>query len=130
MAAMEHHDSSLLYVAGAGFGAMGSLASVLMSQLSGRQVVATMITAIFLGSMTGPMVLYMRPETPIVIAGGCGFFMGFLSLFLVPAGMKFGERVTAKLFGMAEKKLGIPEEVPAKLVPPPVVPPVLPEGGK
>lgn len=109
MAAMEHSDSSLLYVAGAGFGVMGSLSSILMSKLSGRQVVATMISAIFLGSMTGPFVMYMRPDTPMMVAGGCGFIMGFMSLFIVPAGMKSGEKITAKLFGLAEKKLGLPE---------------------
>lgn len=109
MAAMENGDNSLLYVAGAGFGVMGSLASILMSKLSGRQVVATMISAIFLGSMTGPFVMYMRPDTPMMVAGGCGFILGFLSLFIVPAGMKSGEKITAKLFGMAEEKLGLPE---------------------
>lgn len=111
------NDGSLIYVVGAASGVGGSLASILMSRLSGRQVVATMVAAIFLGSMTGPVVLYLRHETPVVVAGTCGFFVGFLSLFLVPAGMKFGERLTAKLFGLAEQKLGLPSAASADAPP-------------
>lgn len=106
----EQADGSLIYAIGAASGVGGSLASILMSNLSGRQVVATMISAIFLGSMTGPAVLYMRPETPVMVAGSAGFFAGFLSLFLVPAGMKFGEKLTAKLFGKVGERLGLPPD--------------------
>lgn len=120
--AVENTDGSLIYAIGAASGVGGSLASILMANLSGRQVVATMISAIFLGSMTGPAVLYMRPETPVMVAGGAGFFAGFLSLFLVPAGMKFGEKLTAKLFGKVGERLGLPADEP--------VPPVKPEEPK
>lgn len=120
--AAEHADGSFLYAVGAASGVCGSAASILMAKLSGRQVVATMISAIFLGSMTGPGVLYLRPETPLMIAGGAGFFAGFLSLFLVPAGMKFGEKLTAKLFGKVGERFGLPADEP--------VPPAKPEEPK
>lgn len=115
-------DGSLIYAVGAASGVCGSAASILMSKLSGRQVVATMISAIFFGSMTGPSVLYLRPETPLMVAGGAGFFAGFLALFLVPAMMKFGDKLTVKMSGKLGERFGLPADEP--------VPPTKPEEPK